>query len=68
MVDETALARAALAAINQFEQLQPSSPRLAALRLYGVAVERCLDLGLAETDITEMVFRIARAREEAELG
>jgi hypothetical protein len=68
MDNEQQRAWAAMMAINAFEQLRPSSPKRAALQLFGVAVENCLDHDIQETDLTQLIFRISREREEAHLN
>lgn len=59
---EPQLARAALTAINAFEQLPRTLPRRAALQLLGVAVENCSEQGITEGDMLEVIYRIMTER------
>jgi hypothetical protein len=66
-VNEIGLIRSSLDAIEAFERLPKTSRRAAAWQLFCVATENALSHAWDERDLTELVYRIARHRDEAKV-
>lgn len=68
MANEIQIAQSALTAIEAFEQLPKTSPRAAAWQLCAVALENALSHQWSEDDLSELLFRISRDRENRTLN
>jgi hypothetical protein len=67
-MNEIRLIRSALDAIEAFERLPKTSKRGSAWQLFCVATENALSHEWEERDLTELVYRIARRRDEEEVN
>jgi hypothetical protein len=67
-MNEIQIAQAALTAIEAFEQLPKTSPRASAWQLFCVAAENALSHQWSEDDLSELLFRISRDRENRTLN
>jgi hypothetical protein len=63
-MDDQELALSSLAAIEAFERQPKTSLRAAAWRLLSGAIANALDRQWSETDMIELIQRVARERDE----